>query len=187
LTEQGKVASEQLFKEVKEAQKDYAHDSVKKKQAIRQILKKKKIRPWANTVVLGVQALVLLLLYQVFIGGINTEAKLHLIYPGIMRPDFVNTKFLWFDIGQINYPAAAIAAGYLFFEMMLARWDQRNKMSKRERVFLIFFPLSLFLALAILPSVKSIFILTTLVFSTIISLITMFIKYNINQSKLKKK
>jgi len=186
LTERGKVVSEQARKEIREVDKDYANDPIKKKLAIRQILKRKKLRPWSNAVVLGVQAVVLILLYNVFIGGINTEAKLHLIYPGIDRPDFVNTHFLWFDIGEKNQLMALIAAAYLFLEIIIERWSQRHKLTRRDMIFIILFPLSVYFALSILPSVKSIFILTTLIFSTIISIITYLIKFSLKQAKQSK-
>ena len=187
LTERGKIVSEQASREIADAAKDYSKDPVRKKEAIRRILRSKKMRPWAKAVVLGGQAVVLVLLYQVFIGGINTEEKLHLIYPGIDRPDFVNTKFLWFDLGQVDYLMSALAAGYLFVEIMIERWPRRNRLSKRERIFALLFPLSVFAALAILPSVKSIFILTTLVISTIITVIAVLIKYSLKQASLNKK
>lgn len=183
LAERGKIISQELAKKVKEIEKDFANDPVKKKIAIRQFLKKKKIRPWAKAIVLGVQALVLVLLYRVFIGGINTEEKLHLLYSGISRPDFINTKFLWFDVGQINLIAPAIVAGYLFAEIFISQWQRKKELTKREQIYSLLFPAASFAILAVLPAVKSIFILTSLIFSTIISLFTALIKISLKNAK----
>ncbi len=183
MTERGKIIGQKLRKEMEEIKKDFANDPVRKKIVIRQLLKKRKIRPWAKTVVLGVQALVLVLLYRVFLGGINTSEKLHLLYPGIPQPDFINTKFLWFDIGQTNLVMPAIVAGYLFSQILINIWSQRHQLTKKEQIYSILFPASVFLILAILPSVKSIFILTSLLFSSIISVITALIKLTLNRAK----
>src|SRR3989344_8480601 len=108
LSEKGRIIGRELSTKVKEIEKDYANDPVHKKQEIRDFLKRKKIRPWAKAIVLVVQGLVLVLLYRVFLGGINTESKLHLLYPSIPRPDFIDTNFLWFDIGQRNFILPAV-------------------------------------------------------------------------------
>ena len=185
LTERGKIISQNLKREVKQIEKDFATDPVKKKLAVRMLLKKKKIRPWAKAVVLMVQALVLVLLYRVFLGGINTEEKLHLLYPGIPRPDFINTKFLWFDIGQRDLLIPGIVAGYLFGTILINFWERKNHITKKEQIYSLFFPALVFLILAILPAVKSIFILTSLIFSSIISMITALIKLSLQKARQK--
>ncbi|MFA5022618.1 MAG: YidC/Oxa1 family membrane protein insertase [Patescibacteria group bacterium] len=187
LTERGKIISQRLRRELEEIKKDFASDPVRRKIAVRQFLKKKRIRPWAKAIVLSVQGLVLVLLYQVFIGGINTEAKLHLLYPGIPRPDFINTNFLWFNIGNQDLIAAAIPAGYVFAQFLIHSFERRHQANKKEQVYALLWPAIVFLILAILPSVKSIFILTTLIFSSIISVITSVIKIGLAQTKPKKK
>ncbi|MDX9893041.1 MAG: YidC/Oxa1 family membrane protein insertase [Patescibacteria group bacterium] len=183
LTEKSKIVGSQLSEEISKIRKDFTGDTVKQKELIRLALKKRKLHPWAKAIVLGVQFLVLVLLYQVFVGGINSEAKLHLLYPSITRPDFINTKFLFLDIGQHNLFMAAVVAGYLFAEILINFWERRGRVSKQEQLYSLLFPASIFVLLAILPSVKSIFILTSLVFSSIISSITALVKFSIKQTK----
>ncbi len=176
LTERGRMISQRLRRELAEVRKDYAGDPVLQKQKIRELLKRKKIRPWAKAVVLGIQGLVLLLLYQVFLGGINSQKNLQLLYPNIPRPDFINTQFLWFDISQQNLLLAALVAGFLFSLMLIEQWNERRQLSQGEVLFMIFFPASIFLVLAFLPASKSLFVLTSLVFSAIVALIAALIK-----------
>ena len=184
ITERGNIISDNLNDDIVEIKKDFANDPVKQKEMIRSLLKKKKIRPWAKAVVLGVQALVLVLLYQVFLGGINTEVKLHLLYPSIPRPDFINTKFLWLNIAEPNLVISALVAGYLFAQILIHAYNRKGgRFSKKEQIFSIFFPAAIFLVLAILPSVKSIFVLTSLIFSSIISVIATLIKVTLTQAK----
>lgn len=183
LTERAKIISRKIGGEIDQIKKDFNNDPVRQKIAIRLFLKKRKIRPWAKAVVLGVQGLVLVLLYRVFVGGINTEEKLHLLYPNISRPDFINTKFLWFDIAERNLMVAALVAIYLFAQIFINFWSRRHKLSKKEQIYSLLFPILVFLILFILPSVKSIFVLTSLIFSSIISVVTIFIKTALNKAK----
>ncbi len=185
LAEKGKIVSEKLKTEITQIEKDYLNDPVKKKLAIRKLLKKKKIRPWAKVVVLGVQLLTLILLYRVFLGGIYTDEKRHLLYSLTPHPDFINTKFLWFDIGQTNLIMPAIVAGYMFIFILISVWDKKSDINKKEQIYSLLFPALIFLILAVLPSVKSIFFLTSLIFSSIISIIVTLIKISLKPAKKK--
>ncbi len=183
LSERSKIIGTEVEGKIAEISKDFSFDPIRKKKEIRAFLKKKKIRPWAKSIVLLGQALVLVLLYQVFIGGINTESKLHLLYPTISQPDFINTKFLWFDIAKQNLIMPLIVSAYIFVEIMIKQTRRKDQVTKKEQFFSILFPAFVFFFLAILPSVKSIFILTSLVFSSIISIITALIKFSLKQAK----
>ena len=183
LVERGKIVGDELEKKVHEIEHDFANDPVKRKLEIRKFLKSKKIHPWAKAIVMGVQLLVLVLLYQVFIGGINTETKLHLLYSFVPRPDFINVIFLGFDISKSNMILPAIVAGYLFAEIMIDHWEKRKEMAGKEVTYAVIFPAFSFLLLVMLPSVKSVFILTSLIFSSIISLFTAMIKFSLKQTK----
>lgn len=186
-SERGKIVSERLGIEIKEIRKDFSNDPVRQKVMIRQAMKRYRVRPWSSAVVLGVQLVVLVLLYNVFLGGINTEEKLHLLYPSVGQPDFINTMFFGINIAKESLWLAAIVAGYIFTSSMIGHWESRRNLSKKEQLFTIFFPGFVFIALALLPAVKSIFILTSLIFGTIISLFTAMIKMAINQAKKAKK
>ena len=77
-------------------QKEFKDDPVARKEQIRELMRANKIRPWAATALLGFQLLMLILLYQVFVGGMG--AKLNALYYSIPRPDIINTRFLWLGL-----------------------------------------------------------------------------------------
>lgn len=183
MEERGKLNSQEAAKEISDIRQSFKNDPVKLKEMIREALKRRKIYPWAKAISLIFQALVLLLLYQIFLGGINTEEKIHLLYPGVPRPDFINTNFLGLDLAQHNLSLAIIVGIYLFVSIMFSFWQRGFKVSKREQIFSILFPVSIAFALSLLPSVKSLFVLTSLAISTIISMFTLFIKLTINKAK----
>lgn len=162
VSERNKVRYLILEQKVSEARKSFKNDPVALKERVRKFLKEYKINPWAKTVVLGVQALVLVLLYQVFIGGI-TRYKMNVLYAGIARPEVLNTKFHGFELGLSDWRWAAAVGIILFLELYLAQ--RRKEVSRTEQLYAIFFPLMSFVLLWILPMVKSVFILTTLAFS----------------------
>lgn len=177
MSEQGKEFYRRIQAKIAEAQRDYADDPVRQKQAIRELLRRHKIRPWTRVVVLLFHVLILIALYQVFVGGL-TRQKFGALYPSVAVPDFINTTLACFDrvkniacldIAQPNLWFAGAVAAVLFIEISLAQRGLKGKLSKPEIVYRLLFPAVTFIALALLPSVKSVFILTSLLFSIIIS------------------
>jgi hypothetical protein len=83
----------------------------------------------------------------------------------------MNADFYGFNIGVTHdWIWAGLAAVYLLISIY---WDNRGqtKWQKSEFYYLIFFPLFTFVALWWLPMVKSLFILTSMIFSDIITLL----------------
>ncbi len=171
VSERNKAKFELLERRVESLQRDFKNDPETMKEKVRKLLKLYKISPWAKTLVIAVQALVLVLLYQVFIGGL-THYKLNVLYKGVDRPEFINTNFYGFELGAHDWRWAAVVGLVLFLEIY---FYQRGKHVKRsDQLYAIFFPIMSFLALWALPMVKSIFILTTLAFSYILSMFRSF-------------
>ena len=97
-------------------------------------------------------------------------------YPSMPRPDFINTNFFCFssnhclDISKRSLPFSALVALVLFIEITIDQRGHKGRLSSQEIVYRFLFPAFTFAALGLLPSVKSVFILTSLVLSIIISL-----------------
>ncbi len=170
VSERNKMHYQIFDKKITEAQKAYKNDRVLLKEKIRGLLKKYKINPWAKTMTLAIQALMLVLLYQVFIHGI-TRSKLNVLYPLVERPEVINTNFYGFELGAHNIGWAAVVGAVLFIEIYLDQRKRRVGVTRNEQIYAIIFPIMSFLALYALPMVKSLFILTTLAFSYTLSLL----------------
>lgn len=160
-----------LSEKVKEIDKDYGSDYIKKREIIREYLKRNRIRPWMKTIILGSQLLILILLYQVFLGGLNARDKYASLYTFMSLPDLIPTQFLWFDLSKPNWGISFVAGFFLFIEIILSQSNKKEILSRRDQMFKIFFPLFTVAALGILPSVKSVFILTSILFSIILILV----------------
>lgn len=169
VSERNKLRYKTLDNKIVEAEKAYKKDRVLLKEKIRALLKQYKISPWAKTLVLGIQALVLVLLYQVFIHSI-TYTRLNVLYPFVDRPEIIYTNFYGFELGTRNLWWAVAVGAVLFIEIYLDQRRRKSQVTKNEQVYAILFPIMSVLALYALPMVKSLFILTTLAFSYMLSI-----------------
>ena len=156
-----------LSKQISKIALAYKNDPVLQNQEIREFFKKHRVNPWSKTIVLGVQALTLVLLYQVFLGGIR-GTKMDQLYDWVTRPDFVNTMFLGFDIGKHSLVWPAAVAVVLFLEISIEQRKKKTYLLNTDIVYKYFFPLVVFIFLSFLPMVKALFVLTSLIFSAIV-------------------
>lgn len=186
LSERNKVLMEKMEHEVEQAERSYRSDPIYLKQHIRGLMKKYHIRPWAKTLALGIQLLVLVLLYQVFIVGISGSQLAKILYDSVEYPGKLNTLFfsvqygatpaetLAFDIGERSIIWAALVALVLFVDIAvkLRSAKSSNKLDGSDLAYWIIFPLASSLILWYLPMVKALFILTSIMFSYLIAIVS---------------
>jgi YidC/Oxa1 family membrane protein insertase len=153
----------------------YRNDPVAQKEEFRKLMKKHHVSPWAKTLTLLFQAILFVLLYQVFIHGISGEKILKTLYSFVDYPGRLNATFLGFDIGKAHdFVWPTITAFYLLISILL-RGIKDSRSIKSEIYYIIFFPLFTWGILWFLPMVKALFILTTMIFSDIITILHTFI------------
>lgn len=148
---------------VDEIKKDAKQGPVEKRQRVRALLKRHRMSPVAKVLLLGFQGLVFVLLYQVFVGGLR-YSDLYDLYSWVPRPDFVNTSFFGFDLIKHHFGWALAVGVLLYIEIWLAQRRHRE-VERSELMYRVAFPVFTALALWALPMVKSLFIMTTLLFS----------------------
>jgi len=169
VTERDNILNSELVSELKRLDKEYGKDEVLKKEEIRRILKKRRISPWAKIVSLGFQALVLLLLYQVFVRGITGEKILKILYSFVEFPGVINTMFYGFDLSaRHGIILPGLVAVWLALEIYFNYDQEKITLQKSDLAYFIIFPFGVFLALWWLPDVKALFVLTSMTFSVII-------------------
>ncbi len=175
ISERDAIRQEKVEEEAKNAARAFKNDAVAQKEEIRRVMKKNMVSPWAKVMQLGLQLLVLVLLYQVFLRGITGERVIKLLYPWIDFPGKINIDFYGFNIGKVHDSLwAGLAAIYLFVSILIHE-KSGHKADRSKMTFLFLFPLFTFFALWLLPMVKSLFILTTMVFSDMITITRMVI------------
>ena len=174
-----------LDKEIEQIEKNFKNDPVMKKQKIRETLKEKRIRPWAKATSLGIQVLVLVLLYEVFIYGVNAEALRKVLYDFIDVPGHINTIFFGFELGaSYNLLWSGIVGGWLFLESYWELKQSQNPIEKKDLAYLFFFPVSVFVILYILPAVKALFVISSMAFTVIIgNIVKLFISNSVEEKE----
>lgn len=167
--ERNKARDEQVQEDIKKIEKDFHNDPMLQKEEIRKLVKKNKINPWAKVLALGIQLLVLVLLYQVFLQGITGEKLLRTLYEWVDFPGSINIYFYGFNIGSthdIVWPG--IVAIVLLIEIYLEFKKHKANVTKSDLTYFIFFPAFSFYILWLLPMVKSLFILASMFFGIVI-------------------
>jgi membrane protein insertase Oxa1/YidC/SpoIIIJ len=163
--------NEQLDAEVYAMAKQFQHDPILQKTEVRRLLKAKRVSPWAKALSLAVQALVVLLLYEVFLFGLEGNRILDYLYPWVAYPGNINTEFFGFDIGaRYSVFWAGIVALWLFVESLIDIRKERV-LEKRDLTFLFLFPGAVFAFLWYLPIMKALFFFTAMVFTFVVGLV----------------
>jgi len=157
LAERSSARYERLSEDVAVIQAQYKNDEVLANEQIRELLKKRKINPWAKAIVLLVQFAVLLALYQVFTKGALT-------------PD-IDPTFFGFSLVARNFWWALSVGIVLYLEISHEQRQVEHLLGKQDAVYRYAFPLFSVVVLSLLPMVKSVFVLTSMAFSFIVSAI----------------
>jgi len=174
----------EVSKELRVLQTSYANNPSVLRQEQKELLRRSKVRRWPKIISLAVQGFILLILYQVFVGGIKLEQIVDTLYGFVDVPVFVNTVFLGIDIAQRNLIFSIIPAAVLFITIIIDHGGLQTKWTKKDLVLLIGFPLATFIFLFALPAVKAIFILGSQLFSLSLRFLTNFFESVSHQDKL---
>lgn len=169
ISERNKMKNRELEKEIVRIDKEFQNDPILKKEEIRRTLKNRRVKPWAKSVTLGIQALVFILLYQVFLRGVTGEKILQILYPSVDFPGVINTMFYGFDLARYyDALAAGIVALWLAADIYWTSRRNKEKAMRADLIYFVLFPFAVFLFLYLLPMVKALFVLTSIVFSVIV-------------------
>lgn len=180
LSERNEIIMDEMDGEVKELERTYRTDPILLKEHVRALMRKYHMRPWAKTSALGIQLLVLILLYQVFITGITGQQLVKILYSFVEYPGKLNTLFfsldigshhIVYDIGQRSIFWAALVAVILIIDIAVKLELGKRKATGSDITYIIVFPLISFLILWYLPMVKALFILTSMMFSYLLIII----------------
>jgi len=168
ISERNKAKYERLEPEVDRIAEAYKDDSIKMRDRVREVLKKNRISPWAKASVLGIQGMVLVALYAVFIRGVN--ASLDGLYSWVPHPAMpINTAFFGFDVGARSFYWALAVGIVLFMTIVIDQRKHAQVLGKSDAFFRYAFPIFTVVLLSLLPMVKTLFVLTSMAFSIIIS------------------
>ena len=90
------------------------------------------------------------------------------LYPSVKVPPRIETHFLGFDVAHRNLTVSLIVAIILFVSLHSEYSGKKYLVNQKNAFFIYVFPLFTFFALWWLPSVKALFIFTSMLFSFLI-------------------
>ncbi len=170
IAEYNRVRNQELSQDIEKMNQDFKFDSILRKEQIRKLIKTRKVHPWAKTLGLALQLLVLVLLYQVFWRGITGEKLITYLYDWVDFPGTINIMFYGFNLSASHDIVWAGIVGLLMLvEIYLEVRRAKQAPTKSDLFYFILFPLVTFYVLWMLPMVKSLFVLTSIVFSAIVN------------------
>ncbi len=170
ISEYNNVKNQELNAEIQKMSADFKFDPVLRKEQIRKLIRTRRVRPWSKTLGLALQLLVLVLLYQVFWRGITGEKLITYLYDWVDFPGTINVMFHGFNLGthhDIVWPG--IVAVLMLVEVYFDVRRSKRAPTGSDLLYFILFPLATFYLLWILPMVKSLFVLTSIIFSAIVN------------------
>lgn len=162
--ERSRYLYEKLSKKIGALERDFKADHIKRKEKIRELLREHKVSYWSKVFVLGVQGLVLVLIYQVFMGGIRFTPS-EKLYSWVMVPARIDTMFFGFDLAQKSVFWPSVVAVILFLQIYSVQKKREHLVTRADVMYMILFPVFTLVILLLLPMVKSVFILTSMLFS----------------------
>lgn len=169
LEERNKLRMRRVADDVARINEKYASDEIQKNQLIKATLKKNGINPWPKLISLTVQAFILTLLYFVNNFSVNYLDKLYDFVPPIEKVDTI--FFGLFDVMESYWPLAIICGFYLFVGILAEHASRRETLTDSDRYYRYLFPMFMIIILGILPAFKSIFVLTSMIFTTFVGII----------------
>jgi YidC/Oxa1 family membrane protein insertase len=156
---------------LKEIQEKHKQDKAKQTEAMLALYKEHQVNPFSGFLLLLVQLPILIVLYRLFFGWLNSE-HFSWLYPFIHAPKVLNLSFL--GLINLNGPSmlmvvAAAIAQYAQGRLSLPRkkkseWSDAERMSARM---LALGPVLTVVIFARLPSAVSLYWLTTSLFSVV--------------------
>src|SRR5512142_739323 len=165
--ERNRFRYEKLDRKIEAIERDFKTDHVMRAERIRELLKQHKVSYWSKVIVLGTQLVTLVLLYQVFIGGIRFTHN-EVLYDWVQVPGQVNTSFLGFNIAEKSLLWASVVAIILFLQIYTVQKQREHLIRRSDVMYLFLFPIFTLVILLMLPMVKSLFVLTSMLFSMVI-------------------
>lgn len=158
---------------IKAVRKQYAHNPVKLKKAEKQIMRSNPGAIISEFITIGVQFIIILILYRIFTTGLK-GADFHLLYSFVPKvPLHLNLVFLdRFDLTRPNFTLNIIQSSLIFLFESLNMLFSPYPVTRHEFISMsIVLPVVSFMIFALLPAGKKLFIITSLVFSIFLLLV----------------
>jgi membrane protein insertase Oxa1/YidC/SpoIIIJ len=174
LEERSSWRYELISEKLEAVARDFKNDNIRRKEKVRELLAEYRINYWSKSVSLVIQGLMLVLLYQVFMGGIRFTAH-ESLYSWVPAPSVINTDFYGWDIAAHNV-GWAVAVGVFLFVSIYMSTREDHHVRRSDLYYMFGFPLFSVLILLLLPMTKSLFIMTSMIFGRLVHYIRLYLQ-----------
>lgn len=120
---------QKLQPELEKIKEKYKDDKAGQTKAMMAFYSQHKVNPLSSCLPLIVQMVILVILYRVFLVGLDASRFGDLLYGFVPRPEYIKTVFLWFDLTKPDpWILPAMAAGLQF----LQAWQMKPKQPAKK-------------------------------------------------------
>jgi membrane protein insertase Oxa1/YidC/SpoIIIJ len=167
-SERSEEEKKKIVDRVNEAKQLYAHEPIRLRTEIKNIMRSNTRSVIATTANLAIGLAIILMLYRIFTTGLE-GADFYLLYDFMPVPDHINLMFLGkYDLSRTNATLNFIQSIMIFVVEVLVALRSPVALSHKDKALLqIVLPLGSFVIFMFLPAGKKIFMITTLAFSAV--------------------
>lgn len=158
---------EELNEKIDNLETTYKGDPDRRRKTIRDLLKKNHINPWAKATMFFIQFLALVVIYKVFVDAVRNNNFTGL-YIWNRAPDFLNRMFLGFDLSARDIFWPALVAAILYLDVWMEQHRHSGALTNGDVIYRAGFAVAFAMILYALPSGKSVFVLTSILFSLMV-------------------
>ncbi len=166
--ERSEADKKKIVERVLEAKRLYAHEPIRQRAEIKQIMRANTTSVIATTANLLIGLGIILMLYRIFTTGLE-GADFYLLYDFMPHPDHINLLFLGkYDLSHTNSTLNLLQSVMIFVVEVLVALRSPFPISRKDKALLqIVLPLGSFIIFMFLPSGKKLFVITSLAFSAV--------------------
>lgn len=166
--ERSEEEKKKIVDKVNEAKELYAHEPIRLRAEIKNIMRSNTRSVIATTANLAIGLAIILMLYRIFTTGLE-GADFYLLYDFMPVPDHINLLFLGkYDLSHTNATLNFIQSIMIFVVEVLVALRSPVALSRKDKALLqLVLPIGSFVIFMFLPSGKKIFMITTLAFSAV--------------------
>lgn len=175
LTFAGETSEEEkkiIVEKIANIKKEYSHEPIRQKEEIKKVMRGNVRIVVATTVNILIQIGLVLMLYRIFATGLE-GADFHLLYPFIPRIDHINLMFLGkYDLSHTNNALNILQSIMIFVVEILGAMRATAQIRKKDiAIMQLILPLGSYIIFMFLPAGKKLFVITSLAFSAVYSVI----------------
>lgn len=171
-SERSEEEKREIVSKVEKIKQEYSHDPIMTKNLIKKIMRTNKRVVISTTTNLFIQLGIIIMLYRIFATGLDGQ-DFHLLYGFMPNVQHVNLMFLGkFDLTHTNPTLNLLQSAMIFVVEILLAIRSPFRLAKKDIALTqIILPFGSYVIFMFLPAGKKLFVITSLAFSAMYSIV----------------